>query len=408
MTIQKPHPDAEELLADRTACTKTFLMPDGRRKLVTRLRPEHYEHAGQWHDIDTAITVKGENFTADQLPFEFRIHRLGIGYDYTSKSGGSITVVLESVGGDKVDGERFFEGDRSGNEVLFRDVAEGLDLRFVVHQNGVRTYRILKSEKAAKEWRWRITGDEAGLAKIGKRFVGGDASGRELAGLSMAIEGDTVVETWDGSVINVDPLTRIKSVSSEAVYPVEIDPDIVEDIAANAHDSQSPQTGYGNPYVTRFTWNASAVYRTAAMFRFTSVAVDNAASIGLAELILNFASPGDSAGEISGMLYDDMPNPNDIGGWSLVAGRTTAKTGVAASLSGIQTFDVTGQVQEIVNQGGWASGNDMGLIIDPVGTAGGGTVGLEDLSTAGGNEARLEITLAAATSNRRRRLLLGA
>lgn len=379
-----------EIVSARTSNTKTLLLPDNKRKLITSIAPKHYLDQGSYRDLNTAIAVKGENFVADQLPFSFTIHKLGIGYDYTSKTAGTITVVLDSVGGSKINGEQFFIGERTGSEVLFRDVAEGLDLKLLVYRNGIRTYRILKSDKAAKEWVWRVSGDEAGLSKVSQHISGRDAAGRELSGLSLTVKDGVATETWDGSVVSVNQ-DRIKSVTNDAQYPVTIDPDVTEVISANLDDGFIKQYGPDNFYNSLISFSASPSYLTSQYFRFLSVAVNQGQTIALAELILQIDGLN-SIGVIYGLDYDDCPDINSVGGWS-GATRTTASTTFNPGSTGSHAFDVTAIVQEIVNRGGWASGNDLGFIIDA--TSGSGNTDFEDYSDGGSGEAQLEITLAA-------------
>lgn len=389
-----------EIVSARTVNTKILSLPNGKRKVITSVAPKHYLDKGKYVDLDTTIAVKNDRFTADQLPFEFRIYRDGIGYDYTSKVGGTISVVLDSVGGSKINGEQFFVGERTGSEVLFRDVAEGLDLRFVVHKNGIRTYRILKSDRAAKEWVWRITGDEAGLSKISSRISGKDASGKELAGLTLSINDGVAVEAWDGTAIAVSR-DRIPSLTTNVQYPVTIDPDVTEVISGNLNDASLSQTGYPNPYDSRISWS-TVPYRNSCFFRFLSVAVDQGETIALAELKLTITSVNCN-GVIYGLDYDSAPAVTALGGYA-GATRTTASTTFTPGGTGLHTADVTSIVQEIVDRGGWVTGADLGFVIDPTSSA--GYTRFEDVSDGGSGEAQLEITFGAA-GNRRRRLLLG-
>lgn len=406
MPISKPHPEAKEVA--RTSRSKTFRLPNGQRRIVAKVGQQHYLQGGQWRDISTAISVKGERFTADELPFEFQMHRHGIGYDYTSKAGGTITVELDSVGDTKIDSERFFQGERSSSEVLFRDVADDLDLRFSVHANGIRTYRILKSDKAAREWRWRISGDESGLARIASQIVGTDANRRALAGLSLESADGVWVERWDGSVVTVDPQTRIKGLSRDVAFPVAIDPDITENIADNNNDGFVQRNVYNDALSG---WSASTTYghfnfgnRTGYNyvvedgFRFPSVGLSQGATIDLAELKVNVV--GGSGSGVVGTVYG--VDEDDAGAWGngydspFNRARTTASASVSVVGTGILTIDVTAIVQEIVDRAGYAGGAISFVFIATVGNGITRYLQLEDFDSAGTDEAQLEITLAAA------------
>lgn len=129
-------------------------------------------------------------------------------------------------------------------------------------------------------------------------------------------------------------------------------------------------------------------------FRFQGVAVDQGATIGLAELKLyQIATEGIVSARIHG---DDVDDAAAWAGTNRPAGvtKTTANTVLTVGTNGtVVAHDVTEIVQEIVDRAGWASGNDMRFAILGEGTNN-FNVFIEDFSAAGANQAVLEITLA--------------
>lgn len=394
---------ANEIRSARTINSKQLILPVGGRKIIASIGAKHYrDEKGRLYDIDPdALAIKDDTdeYFNHSLPFIFTLHRLGIGYTYVSRTGGQITITLTAIGDSRIDQSGDYKVTRGDGRLTFHDVATDTDIMFELHRNGLRTYRVLRSDKAPREWRWAITGDDAGLAKVSSRIAGRDASGKELAGLVMEAKDGNCLESWDGTTVVQSP-DRLKSLSRTVAYPVIIDPDITESISSGLNDSQVSRYGYPNPYVTQVQWWTEIQYRLSAFFRFLTVPIDQGESIALAELILNVTSA--STGTIFGLDYDSAPAVTSLGGWQ-GATRTTASTAFNPGGTGVQAFDVTAQVQEIVDRGGWSSGNDMGFIIDPVSGFG----AIEDYSDPGTDEAKLEITLGGSASNRRRRLLLG-
>lgn len=362
-------------------------------KLVHSLRPVHYQdRRGNWQDVCTDFEVDhrvGE-FVAQRLPFTFQVNRLGIGFTYESMSSGLVRMELLSVGDEPIDATKFYVAERDGSAVTFKDVAKDTDIRLQVTAYGVKTFRILRSADAAREWVWKISGDDAGLSKIKPEFFGVDASKRKLAGLEIdrklvglkkEDEYWVYTETWDGGVVTVkDPSTRQKTISYDPQFPVEIDPDIVESISVSADDGTLDETTFGSSY-TIYCKNHSLHYRGWAVWRFQTVDIPNAQTISLAELALTVQSNsyGGAMAEIRGVKVSSLGAWNTVGGYSGISGSlTTAYVSISTALSvGDHTIDVTAIVQELVNQGGWTNNNNLGFVAIP---AGGGTTKFLDKS----------------------------
>jgi len=410
--IQKPADAIAELVEHRTLHAKRFAMADGTHKILHTIGRVHFQDDdGQLKDIETDLSVEDGtgDIVAASLPFRFRLLKTGVGYLYQSRSGGTIRVELRRVGGTAIDTAATFAFTRDKNRITFANVATGLDIVIQVNRGGLQIFRVLKSANAAKSWRWVVIYDVAGQSKIGTTIEGKDAGNRKLAGLTLANGSATdngngtstylCNETWDGTVVTRDPVTRIPSITSDPQYPVTIDPDVSEEIPANRDDSQE-RAGSWNYHYTAVGWTGGGGGApTNTGLRFTTVAVANGATISLAEIKLKVT--GKAYGAYGGgTLYGvDEDNAAGLDGGSRKPSALT-KTSASASLpaptsTGIKAYDVTSIVQEIVNRAGWASGNSMAFVAIGTGTTNGET-NFEDFANAGTDEALLEITLAGA------------
>lgn len=419
--VRKPENAIREIVSERTARSKTFLLPDGKKLIHARIGRIHFrDDDGSLKDIETDVELDAQagEMVAEKLPYKFRLHRKGIGFTYQSRAGGKVTIELEAIGGQPFDGNAFYEATRAGNRITFANVAEDLDLVFVVYRGGVQTHRVLKSDKAARSWKWNIKTDAEGAARVGGELHGRDASGHRCLGLSL-VDG---LETWDGTVAIRDKTTRKLSQSRDITYPVVIDPDVTEEIAAGSDDgfergTNSPVGTFisteslFSPYVVLGRISGYYTYHHQPGFRFTSVAVAQAAAIAIATLKLNVRTGGGYAG--TGTIYGY--DTNDSAAWSGTtvrpssAAKTSASTSVtAAGSTGIKSYDVTAIVQEIVDRAGWASGNDLSLFILHNVASGTAYTYFERFENAGTDEAVLEITLDAGGGggNRRRRTII--
>lgn len=414
-----PTPEnATELTQHRSLRSKVFALANGKRRLVTRLGRVHFQDDdGQLKDIETDVEAEagtGE-LVAAKLPYRFRLHKLGIGFDYESRAGGIVRVALVGINGqNNFDRTIAYDKTRNKNRVRFADVRTDLDIVIEVGRSGVKTFRILKSATAPRNFRWAVEYDEAGASKIGSEIRGLDnlnneaREGRNRRQLELSLTNSTPTlqgngrmryfasESWTGKTKYIDPTTRIASWVDEAIYPVAIDPDITEDIGADNDDGagrESNSTWKSSPgsYGSYLGANSPTAQYDPG-FRFQTVAVDQGVTIDLANLKFNVTR---KFGAYAGAVFygDDV---DDSAAWS-DGTRPSQRTKTSASVTfarpsstGIKTVDVTSIVQEIVNRGGWASGNDISLFGITYETTYRITV-FEDFSNAGTDEAQLEI-----------------
>lgn len=103
-------------------------------------------------------------------------------------------------------------------------------------------------------------------------------------------------------------------------------------------------------------------------WRFLAIAVPQGSTINTATFSYKFTttSNDDLYADVHG---EDQDNPGTFTtGASNISGRvqTTASATISTASGGVdwQTVDVASIVQEIVNRGGWSSGNAMVIIID--------------------------------------------
>lgn len=409
--ISTPIDAIEEIINKRTINSKTFQLENGKRRLVSKLGPVHYkdkEDNDRLKDIDTTVKVENGDILLKSAPYDFVLHKEGIGFDYTSKEGGRATVILSEIG------VNVFNANPTpiieGNKIIFQEVEKDLDIIIQLNRAGVQTFRILKSEKASRKFKWSIEHDEIKNFKISDELKGIDNKDNILRNeikqqreiqlvhskLNETVQDGKVFyeayEEWTGKTKFIDRNTHIPEFKDDSIYPIVIDPDITEDIAANAED--------GDEAVAFSSWRTNGIYigRYSGRnynpgWRFTSVAVPAGATIDLANLKVNVTGKGTAYGGAN--LYgDDVDNPAAWSSSARPSGRT--KTSASAvwtrpTTTGIKTTDVTSIVAEIIARPGWNSGQDIALfgITYESGTT--RNTYAEDFNAAGTNEAQLEI-----------------
>ena len=406
--ITKPADAIRELVHLRTLRGKVFDLGGDRQRVIQKIGRVHYvDEDGSLQDIEleTEIDSAGNITAHKSLPYEIIVHRNGVGFDYRSKiDGGSISLRLDRIGEREFDRSREYSVNRQGRRITFTDLDDGLDIVFELTRFGVRTYRIVKHEAAARSWRWEIECDAVSEAKIHKsRIEGVDANDYSL-NVVAKIGTATLLgngrrryfseENWTGQVARLDLTTRIKSWVADVAYPVLIDPDITENIGADADDGYELQAVSWGSAVTRDDFGKYSVYRHPG-WRFQTVAVSPGATITLANLLINARSSTQSGGGGKFYGYDtDSAAALSSSIKPSTMAKTTASTTISQSTStGVRTYDVTTAVAEIVARGGWSSGNNMTIF--GLGTTGAyNRTRFEDYSDGGTDEAQLEITLA--------------
>lgn len=419
--ILPPQNAVRELVLGRTMYSKLFEMPDNKRRLITRLGRVHYRRDdNELDDISTALEVEagtGETI-ADKLPYRFRLRTQGIGFDYRSREdGGIVRLALLRVGNSQINQNQTFAFNRNGNRVRFVDAGTNTDIIFEATRGGIKTYRFLKAANAPKTWRWAIEYNEAGQFKIGTRIHGIDNFNEQVRAtrplqreinVSLVDGAPTLQpsgrmrfirdETWTGETRAVDQVTHVPFWENTAVYPVAIDPDITENVVADADDGFEQAYQPWQSTNTRDDLGKYFAYLHPA-WRFQGVNVPVGATIDLANLIINARSSTFSGG--GGKLYgydtDSAAALSNTVKPTLMA-KTTAFTTVSQSTAtGLRTYNVTSLVAEIVARAGWASGNNMTIF--GIGTTGGyNRTRFEDYADGGTDEAQLEIDYTVAGS----------
>lgn len=393
--VKLPHPDAVERRELRTSHSKTFAMPDGRMRCDVKVGTiQHYrDDDGAMRTCDTTIQEDSGKVFVDWLPYKFRLHNKGIGFDFQSRESGRCSVSLASIGGVPFARTQKLTPTIESDKITFTEVVPGIDIVFRVLPARVKSWRIIKNANAPRTFEWLCEHDADGRDKISDKLIGKDAAGNQLELVGEAVPIDATsfrfVETWTGKVKLRDKKTRVKTLSSEAVYPVEIDPTVTSSPTATADDGT--QFGpLGNIWDQTFTQFGMYLHNYQAGVRFPSVNVPQGATITSATLTIkvNNVYPVAGSGTIYGVATD---NAVAFSGSNLptAASKTTASTTISSAAVGTRNYTVTSIIQEIVNRAGWVATNAIAM---PIINTGYGYSRIDDYQDAGSNQASLSIT----------------
>lgn len=164
---------------------------------------------------------------------------------------------------------------------------------------------------------------------------------------------------------------------------------------ANTNDDGS-KFGTANPWdTTALKIGDSVSGDVDAAVRFNSVTIPQGSTI--ASATLTFTATGTFSFNYLSKIYGiDEDDTADFSSDPLGRSKTTAsidwdETSMADETE-IVTPDISTIVQEIVDRGSWASGNDMGFIIENDGTTGDSNADFYDYGTSSAKAALLDVT----------------
>ena len=416
----------DELVEMRQATSKTYQLPNNQHKLVAGLSHVHYKddpnnpdnqsdgQPNRWKDIDlTILDVNGKKVIKKAM-YDLEIWTDRVGYTYTSKYSGRVDVELIKVNNGFVGNN--FTIRQDGNKLFWDGVGQDLDLYVDAGIDKVEIFKVLKSGRAAKKLKWKITEDIGGRARFITKIVGKDSAKNALnikttIGTKTKKIGRTLNEynsfefdeEWTGEIGEIlDPTTRQKTWTTNVVYPVVIDASTTASIDTNWDDGHS-YTIFNGSSTTFSAWvSASAKCGQNSVgstrhwrdlgLRFAGVSIPRDSSITSATLKVfvdsltgntqNIKWYGDNTGNAAAWSLSNLPkgiNKTPVGGhaWTPVS-------------TGTNSIDIASAVGAIVHDSGWVSQNAMRFGgLNPRTTY--GSVSIDDKNSGTGKSATLVI-----------------
>lgn len=381
-----------ELIEARTSHSKTFEVAPGVRHLSQSVSPVHYDTGGgTLEEIDTTFLPgdrPGVAFVVESAPYRAEILQGTIGWRHTSRQGGWLQMELAAVDGQPVASVPTPRAE--GDQVVWDQVVPGVDIKITAFPASSEAF---KQFDGPHELEWKVTqSKEQFWGRLQERLAGWDRTGDRLE-IITSRQGAVFKERWTGRVSKiVDPRTRRKEWVDHPADggPVIVDAAITEKIATGPDDVW--EAVGGDLFTDGVTWRAGVtLYGIGQWYgglRFTSVAIPPGVQVQTASLTLNVTSVTNSAAlRIWGVATDDAAP------WSVSSKPSDrTRTGTSASfvpgVLGSKVVDVTNLVTEILGRPGWASGNDLALVVE--GST--GYIEVEAYEAAGDQQAQLDVT----------------
>ncbi len=397
--------DTEEVVEKRTFTSKTYKL--GNNKFLTRhgIREIHYEKDGKLEEIDLAFEDRGDHYFIDKAIYTLKIYKGIPKYSYISDKGGKIDVRLYAI--DDVIFNDTIETQLLNNNIFYNNAVEGLSLKIFPMINGVSLYKKVE-QNGPRKLTWLIK--EVGQhAKIGKETYATDNNKNGVRIENKITPNgdefffDEILHEEHSEVI--DKTSRKKKWMPGVTYPVVIDVDVNEVIAAEIDDVRTFNGG-GLQSLYLSAGNFSG-YPMNGGVRFRTLAIPQGVTINSAVLTLDVK--GDNGDPTLKIYGDDVDN---AGSWSggekpkdivktaaNLSWTPTANVGVAT------TAAITSIVQEIISRTGWSSNNNMKFAI--LNNGAGFSVRKEFDDFGDASPALLDITYTAVAVDTPQRMMVG-
>ena len=368
--VECPEMAMFELKSRRTRNGKSFRLFSGLNRQIITIGHQHYWDGSEWQEIDNRVVKTEFGFECFRTSYFWQAHQTGIGCNYKSRLGGFSRMKLLHIGNNEVGYSVNVTPD--DNCLHYSAVALDTDFHWQLLPSKISGWITLHSDDAPREWVWEfIHSDKVVIARSRQ---GIDAKGRKLE-IECDIETSKIkdglyrtilTKRWTGRVSTRDPVTRQREWTEDVVYPVAIDPDISEQIIAIEDDGYEYDSTWYNADSGPAIGEGVSYNLYHAGWRFQTVAVPlSGDTIDLANFKIYQLANTDPA--IATLFGDDV---DDSAAWATASrptlrAKTTASTYVPESYGAAHDtiHVVTAIIQEIVDRGGWATGNDISLFM---------------------------------------------
>ncbi|MBP9819701.1 hypothetical protein KBC79_03105 [Candidatus Woesebacteria bacterium] len=382
-----------EILEKRTEFSKTFLVQTEtgtHYRLEQTSHPQHYlDEREQWQDINLSLRPVADgswvNIT-NSFSTYFAAHTLSPALTRVSYDGSwfelSVPATQPTIGQ--------LTSLQDGQQALqYKDLYKGLDVRFSLQPNRlVKEFLFASSAEVQVELPFVLKVSEGVTAQLERgqvvlrknnTVIGVipqprlyEAENRQRGfmlegGVEFALQSLGNSTYALKKVLKDDALIWLRQPNRQ--YPVAVDGTLNLQVGSSSDDGDAHESGL-DPSITRDripigSYNGNEHLGAA---RFTSVALSQAETITSADFILTALGTYDcgSCTLSTTLQMDDVDDSaalttSNMHNRTLTTASTNADIKVTVE-STEYSFDVTSQVQEVVDRAGWATGNDMTVI----------------------------------------------
>lgn len=364
----KKNPQAREVVGMREQNSKTFDLGGGKFGLRALIGVMHYKDdyksSEQWKEIDTAIEQRDGKLTVTKAPMNVEIFKDRIGYRFESKKGGWIEAVLKET-------LKIPKPVITSNKVKWENVFPDVDIEIEVSPTTVVFWKHIKSSTAKREFKFEVkeSKDERNCQER-TQHIAFDEDGKEIYKEVGLARQETLkfvfakYREWE--------VVENLNLKKELKYPLKIDVYDVEEQVGTGTDDAECKRADGSGYDDNNTYYHIG-WSYIAGCRFQTVAIPQGATIDEAKMSFcnyEFTDLTDDVYvKISGEATDDAVTfASDNSPYHRT--KTTAKVDWDRTETWpggevwFDTPDIKTVIKEIIDRPGWATGQDLVLLVD--------------------------------------------
>jgi len=282
-----------EILSLRDTYSKTYQLPDGTYQYVVRTAPVHYlDSAGDYAEINNEITAAAKRdgytytntanawnaFFANKLGGDNAVMmeygKYSISFSLVGQTGTAGVVKATDLAASKdtlsTYHQKLSADDRA---VLYRDVAENVDISYTVTTGTLKEDIILKSKNAPSSFKFRLTANGLTIKEKDDTIALVTASGEEVFTFAPLFMVDangkrseevslTYASVKNGYELTVSADPEFLN-AKDTAYPVVIDPSINVTGYAVTYDTYvnqaSPNTNYNSSGIANTLWTGGTL-----------------------------------------------------------------------------------------------------------------------------------------------------
>ena len=296
-----------EILSKRDTYSKTYLLSDGTYQYVSYAEPIHYQDStGAYVEINNEIastvnldgyayanTSDGYKYTntsnAWNAHFSEKLNnssavmltsgQYNIAFSFAEQTGNTAVMkatALPTVSAKSILSSAYHQKLSADNRaVIYKDVAEDVDIAYTVQTGALKEDIILKSKQAPSAFKFRLTANGLTLRENGDTISLFTAAGKDVFTFAPLYMEDangklsesvslTYTSVKNGYELTVSADTEFLN-AADTVYPVVIDPSIMVTGSSRTYDTcVDQQYPYSNYYLSENLWTGGA-YGTNAM-----------------------------------------------------------------------------------------------------------------------------------------------
>lgn len=221
----------QEIVAKRSINSKTFDLGNGQYQLNQTMGAIHYNNNGALDDIDLTPQDNGSSWVLTTAPYNITINKNIPQLTYKDATGLQIDLALSNINNAAFNPiQSIISPHNLGYAIVYSGLLGNGDLSILLTPDGIKTEQKIHSPSGIQNLFWNISQNQANPIITETAIRAQDANGAKV-GVNIqrsplvqsgSIWQGTFQEQCTGSLVVLDPKTRVQSSGGVPAYPVTI------------------------------------------------------------------------------------------------------------------------------------------------------------------------------------------